>query len=156
MILVRPRQDKKSLTMILNDLAEIPFNKIYNEIHKYDNMTALLGDDTIKLFLPRFEISSNFNLNEVLDAMGIKDVFNERDADLDNIAQNVELYVSRIMHSAKITVDEEGAVASSATVVETESKMEPPIFRANRPFLFFLYDKYTKSVIFAGKYADPK
>ncbi|KAK9708950.1 Serpin (serine protease inhibitor) [Popillia japonica] len=88
--------------------------------------------------------------------MGIKDVFNERDADLDNIAQNVELYVSRIMHSAKITVDEEGAVASSATVVETESKMEPPIFRANRPFLFFLYDKYTKSVIFAGKYADPK
>ncbi|KAK9708948.1 Serpin (serine protease inhibitor) [Popillia japonica] len=94
MILVRPRQDKKSLTMILNDLAEIPFNKIYNEIHKYDNMTALLGDDTIKLFLPRFEISSTFNLNEVLDAMGIKDVFNERDADLDNIAQNVELYVS--------------------------------------------------------------
>ncbi|KAI4464443.1 serine protease inhibitor serpin [Holotrichia oblita] len=154
MILIRPRQDKKSLTMILNELVETSFTKVYTDIHKDDDLAMLL-DDMIEVYLPRFEISTIFNMNLILDVLGIKDLFNENDADLENIAPNIELYVSRIMHHAKIQVDEEGTTASSATGVETENKMKSTVFRADRSFLFLLYDKDTKSILFTGKYATP-
>lgn len=34
-------------------------------------------------------------------------------------------------------------------------KMQPPEFKANRPFAFLLVDKVTESIVFAGKISNP-
>jgi len=64
-------------------------------------------------------------------------------------------------HAADLTVDEKGTEAAAATVVgvTVKSRRRPPpdavTFNANRPFLFFLRDTRTGTVLFAGRLAKP-
>jgi serpin B len=63
-----------------------------------------------------------------------------------------------VKHGADIVVDEEGTVAAGATVVGVKVKSKPRVvvpFRANRPFLFFVRDDRTGTVLFAGRLTQP-
>ena len=53
-----------------------------------------------------------------------------------------------------ITVDEHGAAAAAATGAEVSAKVDRA-FLVHRPFVFFLYDHITGSVLFLGRVADP-
>lgn len=86
--------------------------------------------------------------------MGIKDVFSEELADLLGIFPHY-LYVSRVVQRAEIEVDEEGTVASALAGASLVYKSPPPVFRANRPFAFLIVDRQTRSIVFAGKVANP-
>ncbi|MEO8800645.1 MAG: serpin family protein, partial [Polyangiaceae bacterium] len=60
---------------------------------------------------------------------------------------------------AMIEVDETGTVAAAVTAVMSVGggppSASPPVFRADHPFLFFLRDKTTGAVLFAGRVVDP-
>lgn len=143
---------RSSLTSVLSELAETSLSQIIDDLNKY---TPPIGyDDDVHVILPKFKIITAFNLNYILQVMGIYDVFREADADLSDISPNA-LYISNAVHRVEIEVSEEGTEASSATVVEAQNKIEPAIFRANRPFAFLVYDKETKSILFAGIYIRP-
>jgi serpin B len=114
----------------------------------------------VHLFLPRFRCESRFTLEGPLSAMGSKTIFRYGDADLSGIDGTRELYVSSAVHQAFVKVDEEGTEAAAATAMQMSYgamfRPAPPIeVRADRPFLFWIVDKPTRTVLFAGRVLDP-
>ncbi|CAM4407317.1 unnamed protein product [Lepidochelys kempii] len=107
------------------------------------------------IFLPRFRIQSHFDLKMVLPALGITDMFDPTEADFKGISEQGGLYISEAIHRAKIEVTEEGAKASGATAMVLLKRSRTPIFKADRPFIFFLRHANTGSVLFIGRVTNP-
>ncbi|KAF7269551.1 hypothetical protein GWI33_017442 [Rhynchophorus ferrugineus] len=112
-------------------------------------------DDNINVSLPKFKITSDFNMDTPLYEMGIKDMFDSQRANLLGIF-NHYVYVSRIIQKAEIEVDEEGTVATAAGGAVILNRIPPPNFLANRPFLYFIVHKTSGTVIFAGRVSNPQ
>lgn len=87
--------------------------------------------------------------------MGLTEIFDSQKADLLGIAPHY-LFVSNLLQKAEIVVNEEGTVAAAAAGASVTNKVTSPVFHANRPFLYFIVDKRTKTIIFSGKVSDPK
>ncbi|XP_067419174.1 serpin E3 [Emydura macquarii macquarii] len=107
------------------------------------------------IFLPRFRIQSYFDLKMVLPALGITDMFDPTEADFKGISDQGSLYISEAIHNAKIEVTEEGTKASGATAMVLLKRSRTPIFKADRPFIFFLRHANTGSVLFIGRVTNP-
>ena len=110
------------------------------------------------VYLPRFEITSQFGLSDTLSAMGMPDAFTEN-ANFSGMDGTRELFISDVLHKAFVEVNEEGTEAAAATGVivgiTSRSLLQPPIFRADRPFIFLIKDNATGSILFLGRLADP-
>ncbi|XP_055412082.1 serpin A3-1 [Bubalus kerabau] len=106
-----------------------------------------------ELYLPKFSIKSNYELNDTLYKMGIKKIF--ADADLSGITGTRDLVVSQVVHGAALDVDEEGTEGAAATGISMERTFLRTIVRVNRPFLIAVVLKDTQSIIFLGKVTNP-
>jgi serpin B len=114
----------------------------------------------VRLFMPRFRCASRFMLEGPLSAMGLTTVFRYPDADLSGIDGTRELYVSSVAHQVFVNVDEHGTEAAAATALVARAgaalQAEPTIdVRLDRPFLFWIVDRPTGTVLFAGRVVDP-
>jgi serpin B len=123
----------------------------------YTRIIAALSPGRVKLELPKFKITSEFELSQVLSAMGMPDVFGA--ADFSGIT-NEKLYVNAIIHKAFINVSEEGTEAAAATGIIMKMTAVYPfpkthIFIANHPFIFIIKDNATGGILFMGKIIDP-
>jgi serpin B len=127
-------------------------------------LLGLLGQmerRNIELFLPRFKLESDLRLNDTLAKMGMPDVFgtNTDFSGIDGITNL--LYISGIFHKAWGEVNEEGTEAIAATVdVETtrgvhREPLPTVVFRADHPFIFFIRDVGSRSILFLGRLAEP-
>lgn len=66
--------------------------------------------------------------------------------------------MSGVVQKAGIQIDEEGSTVYAATEVTLVNKFGengPREFIANRPFMFFIQDETTGTLMFAGKVTDP-
>lgn len=92
----------------------------------------------VNLAIPKFDVASDLELTETLQALGIVDVFTA-DADFSPLAEQ-EIRLSQVQHAARVKVDEEGCEAAAFTVMATAGSAEPPDeevdFILDRPFLF--------------------
>ena len=81
-----------------------------------------------------------------------------RAADFSGIDGRRDLAISQVAHKAYIDVSEAGTEAAAATgiAVSLTAYAEPAVFRADRPFLFFLRDTAAGAVLFAGRLENPK
>jgi serpin B len=112
----------------------------------------------VAVTLPRFKVTAQCRLDRALQQLGMTDAFTER-ADLSGITGRRDLFVSAVLHKAFVDVDEEGTEAAAATaLVATTTAVrpgEPPVFRADHPFLFYIQHEPTGAVLFMGRLADP-
>jgi serpin B len=66
-----------------------------------------------------------------------------------------------VIHKAYIDVNEEGTEAAAATAVGMRTMAmrgpvaQPPVFRADHPFIFLIRDNRSSSILFMGRMADP-
>ncbi len=121
-------------------------------------IAARMKSTEVELSLPKFHIAMESELTPILSSLGMPAAFSEA-ADFSRIDPAEGLEISRVIHAADIEVQEEGTVAAAATVVEVEAsaeEVEPhgKPFDANRPFLYFLRDRRTGAVLFAGRLLD--
>uniref|UniRef100_A0A8B9XPC7 Serpin domain-containing protein n=1 Tax=Bos mutus grunniens TaxID=30521 RepID=A0A8B9XPC7_BOSMU len=72
-----------------------------------------------ELNLPRFSISSDYKLKDILSQLEIKKVFTQ-EADLSGITDDHELEVSQVVHKAVLDVGEEGTEGAAATGVKAD------------------------------------
>lgn len=113
----------------------------------------------VTLALPRFHIADNLSLVRPLERLGISEAFSER-ADFSKMTAAPALKIGEVAHSADIRIAEEGTEAAAVTIVTIEPTSErrfttqPVPFAANRPFLFFVRDTHSGSVLFEGHLAD--
>ncbi|MHC4552783.1 MAG: serpin family protein [Planctomycetota bacterium] len=110
----------------------------------------------VMVYLPRFKMTSQFGLSDTLKKMGMVDAFG--DADFSGMDGTKMLYISAIMHKAFVEVNEEGTEAAAATAVVVGLRSmptPPPVFRADRPFVFVIKDNNSGSILFVGRVTDP-
>ncbi len=95
---------------------------------------------TISLSLPKFDVSSDLNLLQGLRALGVTDVFDGETADFSPITDFEGVFVGKVEHAARVTVDEEGVEAAAYTVIPapgaSPEQPAPWDFTLDRPFLF--------------------
>jgi serpin B len=110
-----------------------------------------------KVFLPRFAFSSGFSLNGSLAALGMPRAFTDA-ADFSGMDGTHNLYIQNAVHKAFVEVNEEGTEAAAATGAAMGIKSANfgfALFRADRPFLFFIEEKKTGLILFMGRVEDP-
>ncbi|XP_077291357.1 serine protease inhibitor 77Ba-like isoform X2 [Arctopsyche grandis] len=142
---------KVSLLELLQKFTAIPMSEVLNAL---EEAASAYEDDEVDVYLPRFTIDTDFLLNKILFNMGIQDVFDASYADLSGITSG-KLFLSKVLHKAFIEVTEEGTIATAVTAGELSDRNTPPKFTANKPFLYFIYEKTTKIIVFAGNYNKP-
>eukprot|EP00074_Homo_sapiens_P097476 XP_016876196.1 serpin E3 isoform X1 [Homo sapiens] len=110
--------------------------------------TTSLRRARMDVFLPRFRIQNQFNLKSILNSWGVTDLFDPLKANLKGISGQDGFYVSEAIHKAKIEVLEEGTKASGATALLLLKRSRIPIFKADRPFIYFLREPNTGITVF--------
>lgn len=122
-----------------------------------ERWTRHLWARQVRVFLPRFKMTSQFELGDTLASMGMRDAFTGGRADFSGMDGTRELYISAAIHKAFIDVNEEGteAAAATAVVMSRARVVPPPTFRADHPFLFLIREKSTGSILFVGRLANP-
>lgn len=114
---------------------------------------GMVSRDVI-LGLPRFQVEQSFSLAETLKALGMAQAFTEW-ADFSGLAQQEKLALARVEHKAFVSVDEKGTEAAAATAVIVAPPSIPEPLTVDRPFLFFIEDAETKTVLFLGRFVKP-
>lgn len=118
----------------------------------------------VDLKLPRFETAFDTDdaggLIELLMGMGIRRAFDGNSAEIPNMCENGDLYISMMKQKAKIKVNEEGSEAAAVTIAELNflsavtDTQEPPkaTFHANRPFVYLIHEQSSGVILFVGKF----
>jgi len=121
-------------------------------------LDAIATRDVI-VTIPKFRMTSKFAMDSVLRAMGMTEAFS-KNADFSGMTGQRDLFISAVVHQAYVDVNEEGTEAAAATGVVMKltsvAPELPPIFRADRPFLFLIRDKTTGSILFLGRVTNPQ
>jgi len=111
----------------------------------------------VSLTMPRFEYESSFGLKQALSTLGMGVAFTP-DADFSGMDGDHDLLIQDVLHKAFVSVDEAGTEAAAATAVivgTTAAPAQPTQVTINRPFLFFIRDISTGSIVFVGRVLNP-
>src|SRR5450759_2331955 len=122
---------------------------------------GLLAENTHKvdLSIPRFKYMYKRLLNDDLIGLGMGIAFTDL-ANFNNISDQ-GLMISRVLHQTFIDTNEEGTEAAAATIVEmavTTASPSPPLIMKvtlDRPFLYFIRETSTGTLLFMGRVGDP-
>ena len=111
----------------------------------------------VDVIIPKFKITSSFDLEDYLKKMGMEDAFTGA-ADFSGMTGKKDLQIDKVVHKAFIEVNEKGteAAASTAVTMRKSSAAMLPVFRADHPFLYFVKDNKTGSILFMGQVMNPK
>jgi len=120
----------------------------------------LLRKREVKLQLPKFKLTSQFQLSSELKALGMTTAFSDR-ADFSRMSTDERLKISEVLHKAFVDVNEQGTEAAAATAVIIKATaapipQEPVEFNADHPFVFLLRDNRTGAILFLGRVVDPR
>ncbi len=121
-------------------------------------ITSSMQSKQVNLTMPKFEYDSSFGLKEALKTMGMGIAF-DMEADFSGMNGRKDLFIQDVVHKAFVAVDESGTEAAAATAVIVGLKAAPPsqpvTLTIDRPFIFFIRDMQTGSIIFIGRVMNP-
>lgn len=122
---------------------------------KVGELRKSMDECVVDLKLPRFTISQETSLNDIISKLGAPTMFTSG-ADFSNFASG-NLSISKMLQKAKIEVSEEGTKASAVTmamVAMAALRPEPRKveFHANRPFIYMITEHSTGAILFMGQY----
>lgn len=150
MILVLPYPNQK-ISEMYKTFASYTLKDVLDKLERDE---VQYGLDDIDVKIPRFQISTNLVLNTPLNKMGVYDIFQPDLASFKRVSRD-NIFVSAIVHKADIEVTESGTIASAATTATFADRISAPSFYCNRPFVYFIMEKSTATVIFSGIYSNP-
>lgn len=102
--------------------------------------------------VPKMQLESQINLRQVLQRFNVSSMFNPKTANFSNMADGV--FASDIIHKVEMDVNEVGttAAAATSTFINRGGRLT---FRADRPFLFFIYNRKMSILTFWGSIKKP-
>ncbi len=111
----------------------------------------------VNLSVPKFDISSNLDLQQGLEKMGVTDIFNAECADFSALTGDVPVCLTGANQNVRLKIDEEGVKGAIYIEIPGAGAMEPPTeivdFVLDRPFVFVI----SKNTIplFVGSVCQP-
>lgn len=126
-----------SIDDLLNDSQAMEFLMSSNR-EEWENKKYCL----VNLSVPKFDVSSQFDLGDGLKALGVTDVFDYNVSDFSPMTTDpLPIYVSEANHAGRVKIDEKGVIAAAFTVMMMDAGAAMPPdevvdFVLDRPFLF--------------------
>lgn len=124
------------------------------EADDYRNILINATKRSINLTFPIFNIETGLSLLPLFKKYGI----NPSSAIATNLA--IPLTGLQLQQQSTIRVNQTGIAAGSVTslyvVMSAPDTYDPIELKFNRPFIFFIIDPETKSILFAGQYTGPE
>ena len=120
-----------------------------------------LREQGVNVSLPKFRMTWEGGLGDLLSAMGMTDAFDGAEANFDRLSEQARdegLCIGVVVHKAFVDVSEEGTEAAAATAISmvATSVPAPPVeFRADHPFVFMIRHEATGAILFVGRVVDP-
>lgn len=131
-------------------------------LHQLETWLANLKQKEVTLHLPKWSMSARTNLGEMLRSLGMATVFDAVRADFSPMLapghpNSPPLVVDKVIHEARLEVDEQGTVAAAATgIAMTRASLTiGSDLRVDRPFLLLIRDTRTGAILFLGRVTDP-
>lgn len=136
------------LNNLLASLSDLSMTQVFSD---------LSSGSMVNLSIPKFEVSSSYDLVYMLQALGISKAFDKFGAEFDNmfaIPYDNNVYISSVMHKSRISVTEWGTEAASVTMAEMSDVFNPGAeevdFTADHPFVYFIAEKTSGVILFGG------
>ncbi|XP_031211493.1 serine protease inhibitor A3B-like [Mastomys coucha] len=110
-----------------------------------------------ELHLPKFSLSQQYNLEDILPRLGIRELFSTQ-ADLSGITGAKNVTVSQVLHKAMLDMTETGTEAYAATTFKQNflsAKVKPMFVSFDRKFLYIILDSHSKYIPLMGKVINP-
>ena len=123
-------------------------------------LTKAYSTYEVDLKLPRFETVSDTDdkLLGLLKKMGIRQAFDSQYAQIPNMCEQGNVYISMMRQKAAIKVNEEGSEAAAVTIAGVDFTAAIPVeipkasFHANRPFVYLITEASSGVILFVGKF----
>lgn len=124
----------------------------------WDRWMKALAPRRGELALPRFTIRTRSELSDPLKSMGMGSAFTH--ADFRDMT-DADVAITRVDHTAYVSVDETGTEAAAATAVDVAALASPAtakpfVMTVDSPFFFAIRDEPTGEVLFMGGVTDPR
>ncbi len=121
-------------------------------------MAGTPTSELLDLKMPKFDVCYNNSIKEILAEMGmVKAVKGKGDY---YFACPAGLEVEKILHNARLRVNEDGAEAAGVTTIipdpiepepdNGDERVEPRPFHLDHPFIYLITEKTTGTIIFIG------
>ncbi len=147
-------------------LILLPKGDIDEYLEKLDtevinNYNEDLENMSVKIKLPKFDIEYKSVINDTLKILGMENSFNSDLADFSGINDDIDLYISEVLHDCVVKVDEEGTEAAALTAIMMRATSMPylpeevPEFYIDKPFIFIIQDNSSDLILFIGKVENP-
>ncbi|XP_006165615.1 serpin B9-like [Tupaia chinensis] len=138
------------------DLSSVEESLTFEKVMAWTKPECMRSTD-VEVFLPTFKLQENYDMESVLQHLGIVDAFAQGKADLSAMAAETDLCLSKFMHKSFVEVNEEGteAAAASAVMFVEYCLVSRPRFCADHPFLFFIRHNRTNTLLFCGRFSSP-
>src|SRR5215207_286141 len=114
---------------------------------------------SVELQMPKFSLRWEALLNDPLQALGMRQAFEDGRADFSRMSSTAgnRLSISRVKQKAFVDVHEEGTEAAAVTSVEIRVTCAcgPQVIRIDRPFIFAIRERLSGTILFLGKIVRP-
>jgi len=140
-----------------NELSEV---EPYLKADKIQDLMKDMRQEEVDVYLPRFKFETKYLMGGekgILGRMGMPTAFSEMRADFSGMTGKPDLYITEVVHQAFVEVNEEGTEAAAATgvIMGVKAVLIKKVFRADHPFIFFILEKRTGTILFFGRVIDP-
>lgn len=122
------------------------------------NLLADMYPREVMVSIPKFKLEDSFELSSTLSKMGLRSLFDPRRVDLSGFTGIREFTVDAVHHKTFIDVNEKGTEAAAATAVITSRSARPigpAAFIADYPFVYFIRDNISNTILFLGTVQKP-
>lgn len=125
-----------------------------------NSIVSGLRPEDVQLTMPKFKLKYSTSLIKALSQMGMGIAFSDG-ANFTKINPAGGLYISEVLHSTYIDVNEQGTEAAAVTVVEVWKTVVigehsgPIMVNVNRPFAFLIKEKRDNTILFMGAVMEP-
>ena len=121
-----------------------------------------MSTEDVIVDLPKFKFEAKYELKKDLIEMGLRKAFTDS-ADFSKMDERKAVKIDEVFHKAFIEVNEGGTEAAAATVVVAKATsampqpvvVEPKVFNANHPFVFYIVDEVGGEILFMGRVVNP-
>jgi len=142
-----------TMTVVLPNGDIDAFAESFNQA-KWNTLVGSLRDSETLVYLPRFRMEWKRELNDDLKQLGMQLAFVPDGADFTRMSPlGLHLYITKVVQKTFVDVDEEGTEAAAATSVGMGVTSMPPTFRADRPFMVVIRERFSGTILFIGKIA---